>query len=93
MGVFFITGTSSGFGAEIAKEALNAGHKVIATSRDAGKLGELKSLGAYTLSLDINGSDASIQSVVKEAASVYGNIDVLVNNAGYILEGAIEEAS
>ncbi|KAJ4357418.1 uncharacterized protein N0V89_001993 [Didymosphaeria variabile] len=93
MGVFFITGTSSGFGAEIAKQALQAGHKVIATSRNANKLTELKNLGAHPISLDINASDAEIQRVVKEAAAVYGTIDVLINNAGYIWEGAVEEAS
>lgn len=92
MPVFFITGTSSGFGSEIAKQALSAGHKVIATSRDASKLGELKAAGAHTISLDINASDAEIQKVVKEAAGVYGTIDVLINNAGYIWEGAVEEA-
>jgi len=91
--VFFITGASSGFGAEMAKQALSAGHKVIATSRDATKLSDLKSAGAHTLSIDINGSDADIQKVVKEAASVYGTIDVLINNAGYIWEGATEEAT
>jgi NADP-dependent 3-hydroxy acid dehydrogenase YdfG len=93
MAVFFITGTSSGFGAQIAKQALQAGHRVIAASRDAGKLSELKDLGAHTLSLDINAPDSDIQKTIKEAASIYGTIDILVNNAGYIWEGALEEAS
>ncbi|KAL5375207.1 hypothetical protein DPSP01_011411 [Paraphaeosphaeria sporulosa] len=93
MAVFLITGTSSGFGSQIAKQALQAGHKVIATSRDAGKLSELKDLGAATLSLDINASEADIQNTIKEAAAIYGTIDILVNNAGYIWEGAVEEAS
>lgn len=93
MPVFFITGASSGFGAEMAKQALSAGHKVIATSRDAGKLSDLKSAGAHTLSIDINGSDADIKKVVEEAKGVYGTIDVLINNAGYIWEGATEEAT
>jgi NADP-dependent 3-hydroxy acid dehydrogenase YdfG len=92
MPVFFITGCSSGFGTEIAKAALHAGHKVVATSRNVSKLGHLKELGAHTMSLDINGSDADIVKAVKEAEGVYGTIDVLVNNSGYIFEGAIEEA-
>lgn len=93
MAVFLITGTSSGFGSQIAKQALQAGHKVIATSRNASKLSELESLGAATLSLDINASEADIQQNIKEAAAIYGTIDVLINNAGYIWEGAVEEAS
>ena len=89
---WLITGCSSGFGLEIAKAALAQGDKVVATSRDATKLKELKDLGALTLSLEITSGDAEIKQVIAKAIEAYGSIDVLLNNAGYVLEGAVEEA-
>ncbi|KFY18134.1 hypothetical protein V491_04851 [Pseudogymnoascus sp. VKM F-3775] len=93
MSVWFISGCSSGFGDQIARQALARGDKVVATARNAAKLSELKELGALTLSLDITSPDDVIQKVVKEAIDAYGTIDYLINNAGYILEAATEEAS
>lgn len=90
MAVWLITGCSSGFGSEIAKAALKRGEKVIATSRS--RLLELKSLGAATISLNVNGTPAEIDAAVVEAGKFYGTIDVLVNNAAYVLIGGIEEA-
>lgn len=92
MSTWFITGCSSGFGNEIAKTALADGHNVIATARDAKKLKDLETVGAYTLSLDITAPDTEIKKVVAQAVKKFGSISLLVNNAGYILEGAIEEA-
>lgn len=91
MSTWFITGCSSGFGSEIAKTALADGHNLVATARDAGKLKDLEKLGAYTLSLDITAPDEEIEKVVASAVKKFGGIDILINNAGYILEGAIEE--
>ena len=89
----FITGCSSGFGLEVAKAALARGDKVAATGpRNAFKLSELKQLGALVLSLDITSSDSTIASVVAEAHKTLGSIDILLNNAGNILEESIEEA-
>ena len=92
MTVWFITGCSSGFGYEIAKAALARGDKVAATSRDASKLEDLAKLGALTLSLDITGPESSIKSVADRVVKEFKTIDILLNNAGYILEGGIEEA-
>lgn len=92
MPTWFITGCSSGFGTEIAKTALADGHNVVATARDAGKLKDLEKLGAYILSLDITAPDDEIENVVAQAVKKFGSLDILLNNAGYILEGAIEEA-
>lgn len=89
--VWFITGCSSGFGGEIAKQALARGDKVIATARNPTKITNLKELGAETLALDITAGDAVVQAVVADAYKIYGKIDILLNNAAYILEGAIEE--
>lgn len=93
MPVWLITGCSSGFGFEIAKLALAHGDKVIATSRDVSKLSGLKDLGAATLSVNISASQDVLNKFVAEAVKMYGKIDILLNNAGYILEGAIEEAT
>lgn len=93
MPTWFITGCSSGFGLEIAKAAIAEGDKVAATSRDATKLGELKKLGALVLSLDITASTKEINKVVNKAVDTFGSIDILINNAGYVLEGAVEEVS
>jgi NAD(P)-dependent dehydrogenase (short-subunit alcohol dehydrogenase family) len=91
MAVWLITGCSSGFGRELAKAALKHGEKVIATSRNASRLSELKSLGAATISLNVNGTPAEIDATVVEAAKIHGTIDILVNNAAYVLIGGIEE--
>jgi NAD(P)-dependent dehydrogenase (short-subunit alcohol dehydrogenase family) len=91
--VWFITGCSSGFGAEITKQALARGDKVVATARNAAKLDSLKELGAVVLALDTTWPDAKIESVVAEAIRQVGHIDILMNNAGVVLEGAVEETS
>lgn len=89
---WFITGCSSGFGLEIAKAAIAVGDNVAATSRDATKLGELEKLGVMILSLDITAGDEEVNKAVTKAIDAFGSIDVLINNAGYVLEGAVEEA-
>ncbi|RDW77990.1 hypothetical protein BP5796_05842 [Coleophoma crateriformis] len=93
MGVWLITGCSSGFGLEVAKAALAHGDQVIATSRDASKLTELKNLGATTLAVNISAPSDVLNQFAAEAVKIYGKIDILLNNAGYMLEAAIEEAT
>jgi NAD(P)-dependent dehydrogenase (short-subunit alcohol dehydrogenase family) len=93
--VWFITGSSSGFGLLLAHELLRRGERVIATARDASKLDDLLTLypdTARTFMLDVT-KPAEIESVTKLALTAFGHIDVLVNNAGYGLNGAIEEVS
>lgn len=89
--VWFITACTSGFGRHIALEALQRGHKVIATARDASRLSDLKDAGAITLSLDVTWPLPKIQAVAKEAHEKHGPVTHLVNSAGYLLEGAVEE--
>ena len=91
--VWFITAASSGFGKQIAIEALKNGHKVIATARSAKKLEDLKAQGAETMDLDVVQPLDELKAIVKAANKVYGRIDYLINAAGYILEGAVEEAT
>lgn len=93
----FLLGTSSGFGKRLVASILNRGDRVIATARSLEKIQSLRSLpGAnpstlHLLRLDITDSIETIQHVVGDALSVWGRIDVLVNNAGYGMKATIEE--
>lgn len=90
-------GTSSGFGKRLVASVLARGDLVIATARSIDKLQSFYSLpGAHPsrlhlLRLDITDSIENIQRIIDEARSVWGRIDVLVNNAGYGLKATIEE--
>jgi NADP-dependent 3-hydroxy acid dehydrogenase YdfG len=89
--VWLITGCSSEFGDAIAREALSRGEHVIATTRSVDRMVNLKRLGAVVTALDVCNSDEIVGQAIEQAVSVYGRIDVLVNNAGCILEGTVEE--
>ncbi|VXB78576.1 SDR family NAD(P)-dependent oxidoreductase [Citricoccus sp. K5] len=92
--VWFITGAARGMGVDLAKAALDAGHSVVATARDAAKvaqaLGEHEKLLA--LSLDVTDASAAL-SAAEAAVEHFGSIDVLVNNAGNFYAGYFEEIS
>ncbi len=93
--VWFITGTSTGFGYLLAKEVLHRGERVIATARDISKLKDLTAQypdKARAFTLDVT-KPAEIESVAQQAIAAFGHVDVLVNNAGYGVNGAIEEVS
>lgn len=91
--VWFITAASSGFGKDVALEALSRGHKVIASARKTSRITNLKEKGAVTVTLDVTAPQGDIEKVAKEANDQYGYINHLVNAAGYILIGAVEETS
>lgn len=91
---FFITGISSGFGRAIALEALSTGHRVIGTVRSEDAAREFEALdpvNAHAIVLDVTDTDA-IAGVVADAERRFGEVDVLVNNAGYGHEGIFEES-
>jgi NADP-dependent 3-hydroxy acid dehydrogenase YdfG len=91
--VWFITGCSTGFGRELAKLILSKGYKAVVTARNVDKIKDLAEgfeTCALTLELDVN-NKASIQQAVAKAQETFGNIDVLVNNAGYGYFTSIEE--
>lgn len=93
--VWLITGASKGLGLAIVKAALAAGDKVIATVRNhADNLVQALDAGdaLAVVTLDVS-DEAGVKAAVAEAAAVFGRIDVLVNNAGYGLLAATEEAS
>jgi len=91
---WLITGASSGIGREISLAALSRGDTVIATSRTPEThLSDLSARGATTLQLDLTSPYSEISSVVTEALRRHENIDILVNVAGYLLEGSVEETN
>jgi NAD(P)-dependent dehydrogenase (short-subunit alcohol dehydrogenase family) len=93
--IWFITGTSKGFGREWAEAALERGDKVAATARKAETLAPL--VDAYgdsvlPIQLDVTDHDADF-AAVQRAADHFGRLDVVVNNAGYGHFGMIEEVT
>jgi NAD(P)-dependent dehydrogenase (short-subunit alcohol dehydrogenase family) len=91
--VWFITGTSSGFGRAIADAALGRGDRVVATARDAGRLSDLAADDrVYALSLDVIDA-AARERAMEDAIGRFGRLDVLVNNAGRTQVGAVEETT
>lgn len=90
---WFITGCSRGFGRALAERALELGQRVIATARDVRSISDLERSGrCLTLALDVTDPDQG-PSAIETAAAHWGTLDVLVNNAGFGLVGAIEETS
>ncbi|MBW4442039.1 MAG: SDR family NAD(P)-dependent oxidoreductase [Plectolyngbya sp. WJT66-NPBG17] len=93
--VWFITGSSAGFGRALAEAALIQGDRVIATARDVSKIQDLEDQypqAAKAVRLDVT-EQATIQASVQSGLAAFSRIDVLVNNAGYGLMGAVEEVS
>jgi NAD(P)-dependent dehydrogenase (short-subunit alcohol dehydrogenase family) len=94
--VWFITGTSKGFGRIWAEAALERGDKVAATARNADSVADLAERygeeNALPLALDVTDKQA-VHDAVAQAHEHFGRLDVVVNNAGYGLFGSIEEVS
>lgn len=92
--VWFITGCSTGFGRQIAKEAIDAGYRVVVTARKVEQITDLTTgheASALALPLDVTDSD-QVRSAVDQAISKFGRIDVLVNNAGIGYFSSVEES-
>jgi NAD(P)-dependent dehydrogenase (short-subunit alcohol dehydrogenase family) len=93
--IWFITGTSRGFGREWATAALERGDKVAATARDTSSLDDLAAKygdALLPIQLDVTDRDADF-AAVKQAHDYFGHLDIVVNNAGYGQFGFIEELS
>ncbi len=91
----FITGASRGFGALWTEAFLKRGDKVVATARNIKSLDGLKERygnSILTLQLDVNKKDDCIRAL-NEARDHFGSVDIVINNAGYSLFGAVEETS
>jgi len=90
--VWLITGAGRGLGVDIAKAAVAAGHKVVATGRDTAKVAKAlgESAGLLIVKLDIT-KPSDAESAVRAAVDRFGRIDVLVNNAANFYAGFFEE--
>jgi NADP-dependent 3-hydroxy acid dehydrogenase YdfG len=91
--VWLVTGATSGIGAALVQHIAVRGDKVIATGRNAEqRLGHLTSDNVAILDLDISAGYAAVASQIKKAWGIFGNIDVLMNNAGASAMKSAEEA-
>lgn len=91
--VWFVTGSSKGFGREFVLAALERGDKVAATARNTDTLSDLvEEYGDAVLPIRLDVTDRDqVFAAVKAAHETFGRLDVVINNAGYGLFGAVEE--
>lgn len=91
--VWFITGASAGFGKSFAEYAIQQGYQVVVTARRLDKLESIKALApdqVEALRMDVN-NNTEVSQAVTSAVSRFRRVDVLINNAGYGIVGAVEE--
>src|SRR4051812_45422091 len=92
---WFITGSSTGFGRLLAEEVLKSGDNVVATARKVEQVSDLEKkypTQALALPLDVTKQE-QVDAAVARTLERFGRVDVLVNNAGYGVAGAVEEVS
>ncbi|WP_260706357.1 oxidoreductase [Edaphobacter flagellatus] len=93
--VWFITGASTGFGRILAEEVLKRGERVVATARKVEQVKDLEEKfpgKALAVTLDVTKQE-QVDAALAKTLERFGRVDVLVNNAGYGVAGAIEEVS
>jgi NAD(P)-dependent dehydrogenase (short-subunit alcohol dehydrogenase family) len=92
--VWYVTGASQGLGLTLVKKLLESGYRVAATSRSASDLQKAVGLSDpnrfLPLKVDLTSAD-SIRHSIEQTVASFGTIDVIVNNAGYGMEGTVEE--
>ncbi|WP_067830351.1 SDR family NAD(P)-dependent oxidoreductase [Actinomadura kijaniata] len=95
MRVWFITGASRGLGRAFAEAALERGDRVVAAARDVAPLAALRARHPDTLAcLPLDVCDrAAVHEGVERAVAAFGKLDIVVNNAGAMLYGMVEEAT
>lgn len=92
--VWYVTGASKGLGLALVKKLLSEGYRVAATSRNISSLAQAVGTADNFLPLEVDlGNDASVAASMKATHEKFGSIDVVVNNAGYGIGGAVEELS
>jgi short-subunit dehydrogenase len=87
--VILITGASAGLGKDFAHRLLDEGYEVIAVARRVENMSDLKEKGATTLKMDIT-IEEDIINVVETVKRKFSRVDILINNAGYAEQGAVE---
>jgi NAD(P)-dependent dehydrogenase (short-subunit alcohol dehydrogenase family) len=93
--VWFVTGASKGLGLSLVKQLLNAGHQVAATSRKAKDIEDVIAThkeNLLALTVDIT-NDESVNNAIAKTIAHFGQLDVIVNNAGYSIYGSVEALS
>ncbi|KAJ3887461.1 putative short-chain oxidoreductase [Lentinula edodes] len=91
--VVLITGCSTGLGRALVLEAASQGLRVIATARKISAIENLRAPNIAILTLDVTASMSQLEDFANKALTVFGQVDILINNAGYPLVGALEEVS
>ncbi|CAM4023199.1 Short-chain dehydrogenase [Pedobacter westerhofensis] len=90
--IWYITGASKGMGLSLVKQLLAKGHSVAATSRSVNAFEEFKAISDRFLPLEVDlKSEQSVAASIQKTIEKFGRLDVVVNNAGYGLGGALEE--
>ena len=92
MKTVLITGASSGIGEETAKKLLEQGYTVYVAARRLEKMQDLEELGAHAIRMDIT-READIVAAVDRITAEQGGIDILINNAGFGMYGAMEDTT
>jgi len=93
--VWFVTGASSGFGRAISEAVLEAGERLVATARDPERIRDVVERypkRARAVPLDVTDPEGA-KAAADAAVDAFGQVDVLINNAGYGILGAVEEVS
>jgi NAD(P)-dependent dehydrogenase (short-subunit alcohol dehydrogenase family) len=93
MPTWLITGCSTGLGRSLAEAVIGTGHNAVVTARDAAKVADLVDTApdrVLAVALDVTEPD-QVESAVRQAQERFGDVDVLVNNAGYGYRAAVEE--
>ena len=90
--VALVTGASSGMGFDFVMALLKEGYVVYAAARRVERMAPLEAQGAILIRMDITQED-QIQAAVDQITSKHGALDVLINNAGFGLYGAVEDTS
>jgi len=92
--VWYVTGASQGLGLSLVKQLLASGYRVAATSRSASDLQEAAGVNdpdrLLALKVDLTSAEA-IRYSIEQTVATFGTVDVIVNNAGYGMEGTVEE--
>lgn len=90
--VILVTGASSGLGKDFARQLIKEGHTVYAAARREEKMNDLKQEGCIPIKMDIT-EEQSVQNVVNIIQEKHGALDVLINNAGFGMYGAMEDTT